>query len=286
MTKESKPRRFAIVPKVPWWKIDWQEHWQYRDLLMLLIRRDFVSRYKQTVIGPAWLLIQPLATTLTMAFTFGQVLKISTDKTPPILFYFAGFMGWNLFVSLFQSIGAVLQANLHVFSKVYFPRLIVPAAMIGSATIPFVVQLLLFFGLSVIIGGIPVGIDHGALLFRGMLFFSVFIQTVLLATGAGLILTSISAVYRDLQHAFGLVVSLLLYLTPVIYPLSNIPQSYRPLFMLNPMVFIVEGYKHALLGTGVMELPFAITSWGLTIVIAILGLMMFNSTERTFIDLA
>ncbi|HEY5742215.1 MAG TPA: ABC transporter permease [Terrimicrobiaceae bacterium] len=286
MTANSSNYVIRIRPRRSLWEVDWKGIFHYRDLLFLLVRRDFISKYKQTVLGPAWMLVQPLATTLVFTLIFSKVAKISTNSTPPVLFYLSGLLMWNLFSQNLGGSGNVLQANAHMFGKVYFPRIIVPLANGISALIPFAIQLTLFLVIYIFMGFT----SHDGLEFRIGLKFLLFplfvLQTTLIGLGSALIFSSMTAVYRDLQHLLGFLAQIWMYLTPIIMPVSQFPKEWRWLIQLNPMTAPVEGMRWVLLGAGTLSPGSLTLSWAISIGIFVAGFLWFNKIERSFVDRA
>ena len=265
-------------------RIDWREIWAYRDLLMLLVRRDFLAKYKQTVLGPIWFILQPVLMTLVFTLVFGRVAEISTDTLPAPLFYMSGLLSWNYFSSTFASVGGTFVGHIHIFSKVYFPRLIVPLALIASNLLTFIVQLATFcaffayfkcftnanhtFGVSSYIALLPI----------------VIVQTMALSLGVGLCIASVTAKYRDLVQVMGMASQVWLYVTPIIYPASKVPQNYQWLLALNPMTGIVESFRFLLLGKATLNWLIIVNSLTLTTAILLVGLLFFRRVERTVVD--
>lgn len=281
----SRPFRRHIRPAGPWWQLDWAEFWHYRDLLVLLVRRDFLARYAQSVLGPAWFVVQPLLTTLVFAVIFGVVVRVPTGGLPPILFYLCNQLPWIYFSNCFLSASGTLVANQHLFSKVYFPRLIVPVANLVSNAFTLLIQLgtfLLVFAFYKCSGRGEGFALSGALWLLPLLS----VQAALLAAGCGLLFSALTAKYRDLAQLSSLLIQLGLYATPVIYPLSAIPERWRWLAELNPMSFIVEGFRLGLLGSGTWSWTAAGQSVAVTLVLLLLGLITFTKVERTFVDVA
>lgn len=261
----------------------------YRDLLWILVRRDFVAKYKQTILGPAWMVIQPLATTIVFTAVFAKVANISTNEVPPILFYMSGLLAWNLFSQVLSSCGSVFQANAHLFGKVYFPRVIVPLANAVTAFIPFLIQLLLFFAMVVIVGGFGGGSYHPALRWE-MLLFPVFaLQAAIIGLGSALIVCALTAIYRDLQHLLAFLTVIWMYLTPVIIPVSALAEKWPQwmwLVNLNPMTVPVEGMRWSLLNAGSISVGSFLISWGVAMLLLLVGFLWFNQIERSYVDRA
>lgn len=273
-----------IRPNRAWIKIDWRAIWEYRDLLFLLVRRDFVSKYKQTVLGPIWFIIQPLITTVVFTILFGNVAKISTDGLPPMLFYLSGTLGWNYFASNFGSTSTSLVGNAGLFGKVYFPRLIVPLSTVVSNLFTFGIQLglLLAFWLyfkCLSSAGVYFGM-HWEVLFLPLLL----LQIAGLSLGVGLWVAALTAKYRDFAHLAGFLIQIWMYATPIIYPLSIIPEKWRWFVVLNPMTMPVEACKYMFLGQASVEPLYMLISIVVSVVILLSGLLVFQKIERTFVD--
>jgi lipopolysaccharide transport system permease protein len=273
-----------IRPNRSWFRIDWRDLWGYRDLFGLMVTRDFLVKYKQTILGPAWFILQPLLMTLIFTVIFNRVAKIPTDGLPPFLFYLCGQLGWNYFSTTFTATSNILTINAGLFGKVYFPRLVVPFSIGTSNLLAFLIQFATFacfwiyFRFFTLVGHKLV-ISIAALCLPLLLF-----QTALLALGVGLLSSAITAKYKDLSYALPLVTQLWLYATPVIYPLSQVPQKWLWLIELNPMAPIVESYKKILLGEGTVVPAVLLLSIAVTLVLFFTGLMYFHKAERTFID--
>ena len=255
--------------------------WRYRDLLLMFVKRDFVSFYKQTILGPLWFFIQPIFTTLVFTFVFGNLAKISTDGLPQALFYLSGITAWNYFSDCLTKTSTVFRDNANIFGKVYFPRLIMPLSIVVSNLVRFGVQLLLFLVVIVYFGfkGADFHITWVIALFPVLVLLM-----ALLGLGLGLIITAMTTKYRDLSFLVMFGVQLLMYGTTVIYPLSAAPEKYRKIIELNPMTGIIEAFRYAFLGKGYF------TAWSLgysavfTAVITMIGVIIFNKTERSFVD--
>jgi lipopolysaccharide transport system permease protein len=246
-----------------------------------MVRRDFVSFYKQTVLGPLWFFIQPIFTTITFTVIFGRLAGISTDGLPQPLFYMVGITMWNYFSESLNKTSTVFRDNAGIFGKVYFPRLIIPLSIIASNLIKFGVQLLLLSLLMVYYA------FKGNLFSPSLYLFLFPLLIVLMAAqglGIGMIITAMTNKYRDLAFLLGFGVQLLMYATPVIYPLSSIEEPYRTYLSLNPMAEIIEIARLGLLGQGYFTwLTFSYTV-GITLFILITGILVFNKVEKSFID--
>ena len=274
----------VIRPTRGWFRLNLADLWRYRDLLFLLVHRDFVAKYKQTVLGPLWFIIQPLLMTLGFTVIFGKVARIPTDGLPPMLFYLGGLLGWNYFAQTFAATSGTLTTNASIFGKVYFPRLVVPLSMVISGLIAFVIQLATFLCFW---SWFKFFTPAGTALHLGwtLLWFPlVVLQIAMLSLGVGLWLTSLTAKYRDFNHLTGFLLQLWMYATPVIYPLSKIPEDWRWVAVVNPMTMPVESIKYMFLGQGVVEPAYFVFSIATTVVLLFSGVILFNKVEKTFVD--
>lgn len=269
-----------IEPDRHFFKIDWKEIWDYRDLLFLLVRRDFISRYKQTVLGPLWFVIQPLLMTLVFSIIFGKFAKIPTDKTPPVLFYMCGLLAWDYFAQCLNGTATCLISNAALFKKVYFPRLIVPLSILISNLMKYSIQLVLFLCFLFYFEGRDIIFVLEKIIFLVPAIF----LTAAIALGTGLIISALTVRFRDLQHLISFSIQLWMYGTPVIYPLSSVPESWRWVLLINPMTQIVEGYKIIFLGRGEISLTGILVSISVITAVFFLGLFMFSKAERVFVD--
>jgi lipopolysaccharide transport system permease protein len=273
-----------IRPNRNWLCLDWRSLWQYRDLLLLLVRRDFVSRYKQTILGPAWFILQPLLMTATFSFVFGKVGRIPTDGVPPALFYLCGLLGWTYFSQNFQSISTTLIGNAALFKKVYFPRLVVPLASVLSNILAFLIQLATFLAFYAFYKNFTDTAQHFALRWEAIALPLIVLQIALFSLAVGLWLSALTAKYRDFQYLSSFLVQIWMYATPVIYPLSQVPQHWRWIVILNPMTMPVELTKCFLLGSGSSNPYYLAVSLVGTLVTLVSGLLLFQKVERTFVD--
>ena len=270
-----------IEPQGHLFDLKLKEVWHYRDLLWLLVRRDFVSFYKQTILGPLWFFIQPLFTTITFTFIFGKLAGISTEGLPGPLFYMAGITAWNYFAECLTKTSTVFRDNANVFGKVYFPRLIMPLSIVVSNLIKFAVQLIMFFALMLIywMKGTVIHLNVYVLLFPLLI-----IQMALLGLGLGMIISALTTKYRDLVFLVTFGVQLLMYATTVVYPLSAAPEKYRWLIAMNPLTPIIETFRYGFLGQGSFSWLSLTVSAGITILIAAAGTLIFNKVEKSFMD--
>lgn len=258
------------------------ELWRYRDLVMLFVRRDFVAVYKQTVLGPLWYLIQPLLTTLTFMFIFGNIANLPTDGLPQFLFYMSGTVVWSYFAACLTKTSETFVQNANLFGKVYFPRLAVPVSILISNLITFAIQFALFilFVLFFLLRWTQVQPN-----WTWISFFPVLILIMAgLGLGFGIIISSLTTKYRDLRFLVTFGVQLFMYATPVIYPVSSIPERFQWIIQANPMTPIVEVFRYAFLGAGTVNTGLLLYSFGFMLVVVILGSIIFNRVERTFMD--
>ena len=261
--------------------VKFRDLWNYRDLLLMFVRRDFVSFYKQTILGPFWFFIQPLLTTIVFTFVFGKLAGISTDGLPHFLFYLSGITPWYYFSDCLTKTSTVFKDNANIFGKVYFPRLIMPLSIVTSNLVRFGVQMLL---LLIMMGYFAFNGAEFQVTYAIFFFPFLIILMALLGLGLGLIITAMTTKYRDLSFLVTFGVQLLMYATTVIYPLSAAPIAYKKYIELNPMTGIIEAFRFAFLGKG----EFTIWSIGystlFTVIVLFLGVLIFNKTEKNFVD--
>lgn len=273
----------VIEPTSGWRAFAWREIWAYRDLLWLLVWRDFAARYKQTVLGPLWFIVQPLLTTVVFTIVFGNFAGIKTPGAPPVLFYMCGLLAWNYFAQTFQSTSATLVNNAGMFGKVYFPRLIVPLSAVVSNLAALAIQGATFVAIyaAYYLIGLPVGTGlHWELVLLPLIVA----QVAAIGLGVGLWLAALTARYRDFTVLAGFLLQLWLYGTPVIYPLEAVPGTWRFAVLLNPMTMPVECFKYALLGAGSPTASSVAMSLALTLAFLFTGLIAFKRVESTFVD--
>lgn len=283
LTADMNEQQWDLIirPKTGWLDIDLKELWQYRDLVSMFIRRDFVVRYEQTVLGPLWYIIQPLFTTVVFTIIFGRVAKISTDSLPPFLFYMAGNVIWGYFSASLTATSNTFNANARIFGKVYFPRLTVPLAAVIVNFLQFFIQLALFLGFYAYFSlhGVPVRPTWWLLALPALMA-----QMALLSLGLGILFSSMTTKYKDLQFAMTFLVQLWMYATPVVYPLSQIPERLLPWYMLNPMAALVESFRYMFFGTSVVQWSQIGLSWLITLLLLAAGVVLFSRIEKTFMD--
>jgi lipopolysaccharide transport system permease protein len=270
-----------IEPQSSLLELNLKDVWRYRDLLWLLVKRDFVSFYKQTILGPLWFFIQPLFTTIIFTFIFGKLAGLSTDGLPQPLFYMAGITAWNYFADCLTKTSTVFRDNANIFGKVYFPRLIMPLSIVVSNLVRFAVQMILFF---MMLGYYAYTGANFHLNATVLLFPVLVLLMALLGLGLGLIITALTTKYRDLAFLITFGVQLMMYATTVIYPLSAAPSAYKLIIELNPMTGIIEAFRYGFLGEGSLTLQTLGYSVIFTLVSLFLGVIIFNKTEKTFVD--
>ena len=271
----------VIAPQSSLFDLRLRDVWRYRDLLLLLVRRDFVATYKQTILGPVWFFLQPVLTTLTFTLIFGRIAGLSTDGLPMMLFYLAGITLWNYFSECLNRTATVFKDNAAVFGKVYFPRLVMPLSIVVSNLVKLGIQFMLFllFWGYYLIAGAEVHPNAAALLLPVLVLL-----LGGLGLGFGMIISALTTKYRDLVFLLTFGVQLLMYATPVIYPLSSIGPKYRWLILANPMSAVIETFRYGFLGTGSFSWGGLAYSAGFTIVVLALGTVIFNKVEKSFMD--
>ena len=279
-----------IRPTKGWVPFDLTNLFTYRDLLWQLVNRDFTARFKQTILGPLWYFINPLITTVLFAIIFGRVLGSSPNGIPSLIFYNAGLLAWNYFSNLLASTGNTLQGNVHLFSKVYFPRLIVPLAQVFSNLIGLLVQLVAFVCLVIYVQSTDAQFVNIKFGWKVLLAPLLLIHIAVLALGAGLLLSALTARYRDLQNVLSFIINSLMLATPVMWPLSTLqqkfPTNYELFMYANPMISIVEAFRLALIGVGSFSTIHYAASLISSIALLIVGIITFQRVARSFVDQA
>ena len=275
---------FEITPKNKFFSLNLKEVWQYRDLLLLFVKRDVVTVYKQTVLGPLWYLLQPLFTSITFTIIFNKVAGIETGTVPPFLFNLAGIMVWNYFTACLTDTSDTFKRNAAIFGKVYFPRLIMPLSTVISNLLKFGIQFMIFIAFYVFYYVQGAAINMNGLL----LFFPLLIALMgILGLGLGMLISSLVTKYRDLSYLIGFGVQLLMYLSAVMYPMALIQDKmpdYAWLVQYNPLAYIIETTRFMLLGVGTVSVWGLMYTVGVTLFLFFGGLLVFNKTEKSFID--
>lgn len=270
-----------IGPKKGWFDVNLSNLWNYRDLIGLFVKRDFVTFYKQTILGPLWFLLQPLFTTIVFTIIFGRIAQIPTDGLPQVLFYMSGIVIWNYFADCLNKTSDTFVSNASIFGKVYFPRLTVPISIVITNLITFAIQFLLFlsFLFYFYVSGSDIKISFWVFLTPLLL-----LQMAALGLGLGILISSLTTKYRDLRYVVGFGVQLWMYATPIVYPMSQIPEKWQWIFALNPMSAIVETARYAFLGTGTIRPMHLVISLGMTALVLFAGIVLFSRIEKTFMD--
>lgn len=278
----TKQHHTHISAKRSWFDLNLKEVWQYRDLILLFTRRSFVVTYKQTILGPAWIFLNPLISSLMYAFVFGGIAGIGTDGAPQLLFYLAGNAIWLFFSSSLTKNASTFTANAGVFGKVYFPRLTMPVSNVLSSVIQFGVQMclvLLFLGYYLLRGEVSPNWS------AWLLIPLVLLHLGLLALGCGIIISSLTTKYRDLAILVTFGIQLWMYATPVVYPMSELNMGWmQTILMINPVTMPVELFRYAVLGVGTVNWLYYALSWVVTVLVTVLGILIFNRVEKTFMD--
>jgi lipopolysaccharide transport system permease protein len=270
-----------IRPKRHLLDINLKEIWDYRDLLYMFVKRDIVTVYKQTVLGPIWFFVQPIMTMLTYVVVFGNIAKISTDSIPAPLFYLSGITLWNYFSESFNKTSGTFTSNAHIFGKVYFPRLIVPLSVVISNVIKFLIQFALFLVLWVWYLATSDALHPNLWLLSTVYFLFLMAG---LGLGFGIIFSSLTTKYRDLTFLIQFGVQLAMYATPIIYPMSTLSEKYQRVLWWNPIAHVIEAFKYGFLGSGSASISGLVYTTVFTIVTLALGVIIFNRTEQTFMD--
>lgn len=270
----------VIRPKNRLFDLKLRELWQYRDLIVMFVKRDFKTMYKQTILGPLWIVINPILTTLMQVLVFGNIADISTDGMPQFLFYMAGNTMWLYFSSCLTKTSTTFTANAAVFGKVYFPRLVTPISIVISGLISFGVQFAIFLVTDIYY--MVNGMIHPGLLV--LITPLLVIELALLSMGCGIIISALTTKYRDLAVLVTFGVQLWMYGSAIIFPVSSLPEKWAHLLMLNPIVPIVEAFRYAYTGHGTFSLRYLGIGAILTLVILFVGMVIFNRVEKTFMD--
>lgn len=280
-TTDTDSWDLIITSRKKWYDLQLADVWRYRDLIALFVRRDFVSRYKQTILGPLWFIIQPLITSLVFTVIFGNIARLPTDGLPQYLFYLSGNVMWGYFSTCLTGTSDTFIANAGIFGKVYFPRLVMPLSIIISNLLSFAIQFVFFLGfyLFFYLQGAAINLTEWA--------FTLPLLILLMAglgLGFGIIISSMTTKYRDLRYLVTFGVSLWMYATPVIYPVSSIPEKWRWVAAINPITPIIETFRAGFLGAGNASWASLAYSAGFMFVVMFIGVVIFNRVEKTFID--
>lgn len=279
--EESERWSLIIKPRARFFELNLRDLWRYRDLAGLFVRRDFVATYKQSVLGPLWFLIQPTISTLIFLIVFGRIAHLSSDGIPRVLFYFSGSIIWQYFATILTKTSDSFVANAAIFGKVYFPRLIAPLSVVLSNLMTFAIQFLLFLIILFFF------LATGTTLRPNLWILTLPILIAFMAAlglGLGVIVSSLTTKYRDLRQLVTFGVQLWMYITPVVYPLSQVPPKWRWVVSLNPMSSVLEAFRYAFTGGGTIQPLYIATGAAITIVALLVGLGLFSRVERNFMD--
>lgn len=271
----------VIKPKNRFFEVDFKEIWQYRDLFSMFVKKDIITQYKQTILGPAWYFIQPALTTIMYMVVFGGIAKISTDGLPQPLFYLAGIVCWQYFSDCLNKTASTFTTNQHIFGKVYFPRMIVPLSTVTSNLVRMGIQFLLFIAVYVyyLLSGVHVAPNAYILLLPLLV-----LMLAGLSLGFGVIISSLTTKYRDLTILFTFIVQLWMYATPVIYPLSTMSPDKQWIMAINPVTSILETFKYGMMGVGTFSWGMLAYSFVFMLVLMGIGIIVFNKVQRSFMD--
>ncbi len=278
---EKQEFETVIKPDNGWFELHLKELVRYRDLVFLFVRRNFTAHYKQTILGPAWAVIQPLLTTVIFTVVFGNLAGLTPSGVPPFLFYLCGNIVWQYFASCITGTASTFTANSAILGKVYFPRLVMPISTVLSQLIAFAIQLVLFLAFWAYYLIVPSGVRPNVLLLLLPLFV---LQLAMLGLGFGIIIASCTTKYRDLAMLVGFGVQLWMYATPVAYDVGFIPERLLPYYMLNPVTPVVTAMRYAFLGVGTFELRYYLIGWAVTLAVLFVGVVLFSRVEKTFMD--
>lgn len=283
-SKSTNDWLFEITAKNKFFSLNLKEIWQYRDLLMLFVKRDIVTVYKQTVLGPLWYLIQPLFTSITFTIIFNNVAGINTGSVPPFLFNLAGITVWNYFTACLNGTSDTFKANASIFGKVYFPRIITPLSVVISNLIKFGIQFLIFVFFYVLYY-----FQGASLSLNGLIVFFPFLILIMgiLGLGLGMLISSMVTKYRDFSNLVGFGIQLLMYLSAVMYPMELIKEKipkFGWIVEYNPLAYIIETSRFMLLGIGSVSILGLLYTSIVTLAVFFVGLLIFNKTEKNFID--
>ena len=280
-SKDTDKWDHYIKPKSGWFNIEIGEIFRYKDLILLFVKRDFVTFYKQTILGPLWYIIQPLFNTLVFTLIFGKVAKIPTDGLPPFLFYLSGTVVWSYFSHCLNETSNTFTTNAEVFGKVYFPRIAVPISVALTAVFQFLIQFAIFLGFLSYFWYKGSNINPTIYIITLPL---IVLHMAILSIGFGMMISALTAKYRDLAFAMSFMIQLWMYLTPIVYPLSQVPEKYRLFILINPMTAVVESFRGAFLGVNSITPQELLFSIFLSILFFISGIVIFSRVERTFMD--
>lgn len=278
---EAKKFQTVIEPKNKLLDLKLKEVWDYKDLVMLFVRRTFVAQYKQTILGPAWAIIQPLFTTVIFTVVFGNLAGLAPGGVPTFIFYLCGSISWTYFSGCLTATSTTFTANSSIMGKVYFPRLVMPISTVISQLIAFGIQAIFFVVFLIYYYVIGAGVHPNVYI---LLTPVLILQLALMGLGFGVIISALTTKYRDLAMVVGFGTQIWMYLTPVAYDIGIIPERLMNIYMLNPVTSVICMLRYAFLGIGELQLKYYMISWGITIFVVFVGIIMFNRVEKTFMD--
>jgi len=271
----------VITSKRGWLDINIRELIHYRDLIYMFVKRNFIANYKQTILGPAWAIIQPLLTTVVFTIVFGNLAKLPTDGIPPFLFYMCGNIAWGYFSGCLNQTATTFTANAAVMGKVYFPRLVMPISSVINQLIMFAIQ---FLFLICFLAYYSI-LNHTAYITWGIFYLPLLLLNMaMLGLGCGVIISSLTTKYRDLTMLIGFGIQLWMYATPVVYTIDMIPEKWRGLYLCNPMAITIELFRNMFFGANTLTSFNIAVCWGITIFITLCGVLLFNRVEKNFMD--
>ena len=271
----------TVTPERKWYEMNLKEVFRYRDLIVLFVKRSFNAQYKQTILGPLWYIINPLLTTFISTIIFGNIAHIQSDGIPYFLFYLVGYTLWNYFAGCVTATSSTFTENAGIMGKVYFPRLTMPISAVIYAAINMITVFVMSIITMIIYGMMGCEIHPNSYI---LLVPLLMLQTAVLGLGVGIIVSSLTTKYRDLVVLVSFGLSLWMYITPVVYPISEVQGILRTLILINPMSAIIQNFRYAMLGAGQPELLSWAVSFVMTIMLFVVGVMLFNRVEKTFMD--
>ncbi len=282
-TKQMERKwRETITNKTTLWTLNYKEIWDYRDLLFIWMRRDILSIYKQTILGPIWFVLQPVLTTITYIFIFSRIGKFSTVGLPPVIFYLSGIIIWSYFSECITKTATFFKDSTPIFTKVYFPRLIIPLSLVLTNLVKFGIQFLLFIAVYVYYLSTGTSLHPNLYL---LLFPFLLILIAGLGLGSGIIISSLTTRYKDLAHLISFGVQLMMFVSPVLFPVNGIvDSSYRKLILANPISGIIEAFRYGFTGTGYFSWQLLVYDSGCMLLLLFIGILIFNSVEKDFVD--
>lgn len=278
---EDESWDILVTPERKWYELNLREVFKYRDLIYLFVKRSFTSQYKQTILGPLWFIINPLMSSFISTIIFGNIAGIQSDGVPYFLFYLCGYTLWNYFSSCVNTTSSTFVSNAGIMGKVYFPRLTMPISSVIFSAINMIIIFVLSIITIIVYAGMGCSIQPNISV---LLIPLLMLQTAVLGLGVGIIVSALTTKYRDLTILVGFGLNLWMYLTPVVYPISEVNGKLRTLILINPMSAVVQNYKYALLGVGSFEGFYWLMSILITVIIFFVGVLLFNKVERTFMD--